>query len=247
MSSNNSTLQSIANSDDIVILLDKNFFESGRYEKLLSYETRPEINSFRAENSVREGFINNFIAALSGNYPFEISSNYKKILEIEKVNQVIGVINLNIDGLLRQNGAQKLIELEGNICWFYCSNCGMDKETESIINSKDNYICNGCNDNVLKPSIPFLGQEFSQWDLKDSWMVLNKCQNLVIFSDTFLSPVTISFIDIVSQRSKKTFIVSNKLLDDSMLKFPEGETHFITSGVDSALDLMMDIFGNKLT
>ena len=59
-------------------------------------------------------------------------------------------------------------------------------------------------------------------------------------------PVTISFIDIVSQRSKKTFIVSNKLLDDSMLKFPEGEIHFITSGVDSALDLMMDIFGNKL-
>ena len=100
MSSKKSTLQSIANSDDIVILLDKNFFESGRYEKLFSYETRPEINSFRAENSVREGFINNFIAALSGNYPFEISSNYKKILEIEKVNQVIGVINLNIDGLL---------------------------------------------------------------------------------------------------------------------------------------------------
>ena len=74
-----------------------------------------------------------------------MSSNYKKILNIEKAKEIIGIINLNIDGLLKLNGAQKLIELEGNISWFYCSECGLDKDVDLIINDQSEFLCNSCN------------------------------------------------------------------------------------------------------
>ena len=78
------------------------------------------------------------------------------------------MINLNIGGILKLNDPRNVIDLEGNINWMYCSTCGMDKRMESIINNQDDFSCVSCRNNILKPSIPFKGQDISQWDLKDS-------------------------------------------------------------------------------
>lgn len=176
----------------------------------------------------------------------QLSSNYKKLLNLEKCKEILSIINLNIDGLLKLNGAQKLIELEGNISWFYCSECGMDKDTNIIINNPDEYICNSCTKNVLKPSIPFLGQEFSQWDLKDSWMMLNSCEILIIFADNFLSPVTISFIDIVEKRSKEVLIVCSEGLNSEQLDFPSNSINFIYESNELYIDSLIDKLGDNL-
>ena len=167
-------------------------------------------------------------------------------MNIEKANEIIGIINLNIDGLLKVNGAQKLIELEGNITWFYCSECGMDKDTNLIIKDLNEYNCDSCNKNILKPSIPFVGQEFSQWDLKDSWMLLNSCDNLIIFADNFLSPVTISFIDIVEKRSKNTYIISSDKINSEGFDFSSSNIEFINESNEFYLDLLIEKFGDSL-
>ena len=153
---------------------------------------------------------------------------------------------MNIDGILKLNGAQKLIELEGNISWFYCSECGMDKDSNLIVEDDKEFNCNSCGKNILKPSIPFIGQEFSQWDLKDSWMMLNSCDNLIIFADNFLSPVTISFIDIIEKRMKNTKIVCSESLDSTLNDFPNNNISFIYESNESYLNILMNTYGDSL-
>ncbi len=229
-----------------VILLEKNFYEDGKLEKLLSYELRPNIKEFRRYNEVRKNFVKDFAEKLNSMGSLKLSSNYKKILNIEKAKEIIGIINLNIDGLLKLNGAQKLIELEGNISWFYCSECGMDKDVNLIINDQSEFLCNSCNKNILKPSIPFVGQEFSQWDLKDSWMMLNSCDNFIIFADNFLSPVTISFIDIVEKRSKNIFIICSDSLNSASYDFSSTDIKFVYESNEVYLDSLIEKFGDSL-
>ena len=232
--------------NNTVILLDKNFYKKGQIEKLLSYETRPNISSFRSDSLIRERFLKDFRNIMKQACPLELSSDYKKVLQIEKNSEIIGVISLNIDGILKLNGAQKLIELEGNISWFYCSECGMDKDSNLIVEDDKEFNCNSCGKNIHKPSIPFIGQEFSQWDLKDSWMMLNSCDNLIIFADNFLSPVTISFIDIIEKRMKNTKIICSESLDSTLNDFPNNNISFIYESNESYLNTLLNTYGDSL-
>ena len=213
---------------------------------LLSYELRPEIKKFRSDENVRNSFLKDFIKVFEQIGLLELSSNYKKVLQIEKAKEVLGVINLNIDGLLKLNGAQKLIELEGNISWFYCSQCGMDKDSQLIVQNKDEFVCNSCQKNILKPSIPFIGQEFSQWDMKDSWMMLNSCDNLIIFADNFLSPVTISFIHIVEKRMKNIKIICSESLNYDTFDFSPNNVDFIYESNEFFLDSLIETYGDSI-
>ena len=213
----------------------------GELEKLLSYELRPEIKSFRSDQNTRYKFLDYFGKVFEKLGVLNLSSNYKKILNIEKSDQVLGIINQKQQQL--DEVQQKLIELEGNVNWFYCSECGMDKESRLIIENEDEYICNSCGQNILKPSIPFIGQEFSQWDLRDSWMMLNGCENLIIFADNFLSPVTISFIDIIERRTKNTTIACSSSMESD---FSFERTNFIYDNNEGYLDSINDILGDNL-
>ena len=213
---------------------------------LLSYELRPEIKKFRSDENVRNSFLKDFIKVFEQIGLLELSSNYKKVLQIEKAKEILGVINLNIDGLLKLNGAQKLIELEGNISWFYCSHCGMDKDSQLIVQNEDEFVCNSCRKNILKPSIPFIGQEFSQWDMKDSWMMLNSCDNLIIFADKFLSPVTISFIDIVEKRMKNIKIICSESLNYDTFDFSSNNVDFIYESNEFFLDSLIETYGDSI-
>jgi NAD-dependent SIR2 family protein deacetylase len=226
--------------------LEKNFYKDGQLEMLLSYELRPEIKKFRSDENIRNSFLEDFIKVFEQIGLLELSSNYKKVLQIEKAKEILGVINLNIDGLLKLNGAQKLIELEGNISWFYCSQCGMDKDSQLIVQNKDEFVCNSCQKNILKPSIPFIGQEFSQWDMKDSWMMLNSCDNLIIFADNFLSPVTISFIDIVEKRMKNIKIICSESLNYDTFDFSSNNVDFIYESNEFFLDSLVETYGGSI-
>jgi len=226
--------------------LEKNFYKDGQLEMLLSYELRPEIKKFRSDENVRNSFLKDFIKVFEQIGLLELSSNYKKVLQIEKAKEILGVINLNIDGLLKLNGAQKLIELEGNISWFYCSQCGMDKDSQLIVQNKDEFVCNSCRKNILKPSIPFIGQEFSQWDMKDSWMMLNSCDNLIIFADNFLSPVTISFIHIVEKRMKNIKIICSESLNYDTFDFSSNNVDFIYESNEFFLDSLIETYGDSI-
>ena len=78
---------------------------------------------------------------------------------------------MNIDGILKLNGAKNVIDLEGNLNWLYCSKqCGMETSMESFANNQDDVLCSNCKDNSLKINLPFNGQEPSQWIFKDCWV-----------------------------------------------------------------------------
>ena len=75
--------------NNTVILLDKNFYKKGQIEKLLSYETRPNISSFRSDSSIRDRFLKDFRNIMKQTGPLELSSDYKKVLQIEKNSEII--------------------------------------------------------------------------------------------------------------------------------------------------------------
>ena len=156
------------------------------------------------------------------------------------------MINLNIGGILKLNDPRNVIDLEGNINWMYCSTCGMDKSMESVVKNQDDITCISCRSNILKPSMPFKGQDIAQWDLRDSWMLLNKCDNLTILVADQISPMTYSFIEIVRKRNKEIYIV-----DQSGEKYENMHSNminlnFINYSIDNFLHIMIESLNNKI-
>ena len=77
-------------------------------------------------------------------------------------------------------------------------------------------------------------------------MMLNSCDNLIIFADNFLSPVTISFIDIIEKRMKNTKIVCSESLDSTLNDFPNNNISFIYESNESYLNTLLNTYGDSL-
>lgn len=239
-------IEDLSQFNQIALIIEKNFYEEGKFEVLFSYEKRPSIKDFRTNEKIRNEYFDNIIHILKDEYPFTVSSRYQRILEIKKSPNVVGIINLNIDGILTLNNPQNVIDLEGNINWVYCSTCGMDKSMESVVKNQDDITCISCRSNILKPSMPFKGQDIAQWDLRDSWMLLNKCDNLTILVADQISPMTYSFIEIVRKRNKEIYIV-----DQSGEKYENMHSNminlnFINYSIDNFLHIMIESLNNKI-
>ena len=238
--------EDIAHFEQTALIIEKNFYEEGRYEKLLSYENRPLIKDFRNNEETRNKYFASITHLLKDNYPFAISDRYKKILQIKKSQHILGVINLNIDGILKLNDSQNVIDLEGNISWMYCSTCGMDISTESFINNQGSFSCISCKKNIVKPSIPFRGQEIAQWDLRDSWMMLNACDSLIVLVDDYISPITYSFIEIVLKRDEQVRIISESDINYENVDFDTININFINYSIDDFLDIMIESLSSRI-
>ena len=232
--------------NQIVLIIEKNFFENGKYEILFDYETRPSIKDFRSNEESRNQYFSHISHILKDDYPFAVSDRYRRILEIKKSQSISGIINLNIDGILKLEDPQNIIDLEGNISWLYCSTCGMDKSMESVIKNQDAVSCSGCKDNVLKPSIPFKGQDIAEWDYRDSWMLLNRCENLIILAQDRISPITYSFIEIVVKRNKAIHIISETSNKYEDLHVDMSSVNFIDYSIDNFLDIMIKSLENQV-
>ncbi len=237
--------QYILDSKKIAIIVEKNLFLDGKIERLFLPNNRPHINEYRKSKEIRESYQKFMKENLLSEYPFEINSIYKKILKLDVNPLVQGIINLNIDGILKKNNAKNVIDLEGNINWLYCSNCGSESSMESFVLNQDEIICKNCNDNSLKVNIPFNGQEPSQWDFKDSWMLMNSCDCLIILTADFISPITFSFIDMVTKKHNKV-IFSGNLIDFRQGNTPAffSDSHFISS-IDDFLDIILELINNR--
>tara|TARA_B100000959_G_scaffold275233_1_gene328319 strand:+ start:462 stop:1202 length:741 start_codon:yes stop_codon:yes gene_type:complete len=238
--------EDIAHFEQTALIIEKNFYEEGRYEKLLSYENRPLIKDFRNDEETRNKYFAGITHLLKDNYPFAISDRYKKILQIKKSQHILGVINLNIDGILKVNDPQNVIDLEGNISWMYCSTCGMDISTESFIKNQGSFSCISCKKNIVKPSIPFRGQEIAQWDLRDSWMMLNACDSLIVLVDDYISPITYSFIEIVLKRDEQVRIISESDMNYENVDFDTININFINYSIDDFLDIMIESLSSRI-
>ena len=238
--------EDISRFEQTALIIEKNFYEQGKFEKLLSYENRPLIKDFRNNEQTRNEYFASITHILKDHYPFPLSDRYKKILQIKKSHHILGVINLNIDGILKLNDPQNVIDLEGNISWMYCSNCGMDISTESFINNQGRFSCMACQKNIVKPSIPFKGQEIAQWDLRDSWMMLNACDSLIVLVDDYITPLTYSFIEIVLKRDKEVRIISESDINYENIDFDTTNINFINYSIDNFLDIMIESLSNRI-
>ena len=56
---------------------------------------RPEIRKFRSDEDTRRVFLEDFIKVFKQTGSLELSSNYKKVLQIEKANEILGDLGKN--------------------------------------------------------------------------------------------------------------------------------------------------------
>ena len=94
--------QYILDSKKIAIIVEKNLFLDGKIERLFLPNNRPHINEYRKSKEIRESYQKFMKENLLSEYPFEINSIYKKILKLDENPLVQGIINLNIDGILKK-------------------------------------------------------------------------------------------------------------------------------------------------
>ncbi len=231
----------ILNSNNIAIIIEKNIYRDGEIEKMFDFEKRPHMSEYRNSSEIRDYFHKYTKKNLKKNFPFKPNNIYKKILKLDTSSSVRGIINMNIDGILKLNGAKNVIDLEGNLNWLYCSQCGMETSMESFANNQDDVLCSNCKDNSLKINLPFNGQEPSQWDLKDCWVLLNSCDLLILLVENFISPITFSYIELVKNRLDRIIITGN-LIDFTMGNTPEffSDSHYICSNNDF-LDILLEL------
>ena len=130
----------------------------------------------------------NFVA---NNLPGALS-----VITIAEKNNLFKAPETYMEKISTKVNEKNVIDLEGNLNWLYCSQCGMETSMESFANNQDDVLCSNCKDNSLKINLPFNGQEPSQWDLKDCWVLLNSCDLLILLVENFISPITFSYIEL---------------------------------------------------
>ncbi|MGL5122604.1 MAG: NAD-dependent protein deacylase [Fusobacteriaceae bacterium] len=92
------------------------------------------------------------------------------LLELEKLGKLKTIITQNIDDLHQKSGSQNVLELHGNISYFYCLSCGK-KENENFSCS-----CGG----VTRPPVTLYGENLDDNITNLAIAAIEKADTLIV-------------------------------------------------------------------
>jgi NAD-dependent deacetylase len=134
---------------------------------------------------------------------------HKVISNLESIGIVSGVITQNIDGLDTMAGSRDVIELHGNACRFYCSDCGKKYSDISSFDLVPKCSCGG----LIRPDIVLYEEPL------DNFLLMNAKEKikyanclLVVGSSLRVNPAASLVHDFIVEKRfnkcKKLFIVN---------------------------------------
>ena len=106
------------------------------------------------------------------------SITHKKLVELEKVGKLKGIITQNIDGLHQKAGSKKVIELHGSVLRNYCENCGTFYDVNYIIKSDNIPVCT-CGGRI-KPDVVLYEEGLNENDMREAIKLISEADILIV-------------------------------------------------------------------
>jgi NAD-dependent deacetylase len=133
------------------------------------------------------------------------------IAELEKRGKLSAVITQNIDGLHREAGSLRVLELHGNTRHIYCTDCKKRYEMTPVFNMLETCIppkCNICG-GFLRPDVVFFGEALPAGVLDEAVKEANSCDLfLVVGSSLEVHPA--ASLPMVAKQSGAKLVIINK-------------------------------------
>ena len=172
----------------------------------------PDVKQFRNSVEVRE----EYWGKIQGFYPGIATASptpcHEAIYEISLLSNVSCIMTQNVDGLHQKAGNENVLELHASIHWVTCPDCGKDHTmTETLAQlekGKKVPICSVCSGDMMKPPISFPDQPLPHWEIRESWMMLQHCELLIIVGANLVNEPVASFPFQVMNREDKVVIIS---------------------------------------
>ena len=207
-----SIIEWIQNSREIVFLTGSELiFESGLPDTS-EQSFNPDIRQFKTSKDIRVEYwekIAEYYPRIASASP---TPSHEAIYEISLLSNVACIMTQNTDGLHQKAGNENVLELHASIHWVTCPDCGKDHTmTESLSQmekGKKIPICTVCSSDMMKPPISFPGQPLPHWEIRESWMMLQHCDLLVIVGSNLEMEPVASFPFQVMNRGDKVVIIS---------------------------------------
>lgn len=104
---------------------------------------------------------------------------HKKLVELEQVGKLTGVVTQNIDGLHKQAGSRAVYEIHGSVHENFCMDCRKRYSMEWMLKSTGLPRCEECGD-VVKPEVTLYGEPPDHYSMTGACREISGCDTLIV-------------------------------------------------------------------
>ena len=137
---------------------------------------------------------------------------HTKLVELEKLGYLDGIITQNVDGLHQQAGSQNVVEVHGSLFSGTCTVCQYKmgrKDLERMIKKHQiPVMCTSCG-GLVKLDTVFFGEALPQQELAIAIEFARKCQ-LMLAIGSYLVVYPVASIPTIAQQSGAQLIIINQ-------------------------------------
>jgi len=160
---------------------------------------------------------------------------HMKISELQKKygEDNVVIITQNVDDLFERSGCKNVLHLHGNLTKIHCTNkkCNFEKDIgyEEYLDS----ICPECNQNELKPSIVFFGENAPNYHFMKRYFHFIEPEDIFIIMGTLGNVVPIQLHTDFFDCTK----ILNNLEESDYIKSSSFDHVFLKPGTEAILDI----------
>jgi NAD-dependent deacetylase len=117
------------------------------------------------------------------------NAGHRALAALEASGHLTAVITQNTDGLHRQAGTRRLIELHGSGGSVRCLDCGATEprpEVQARLEVEMPPICATCGGNHLKPTVVFFGEGLPPEALEDAFTLAGECDLMLVVGSSLV-------------------------------------------------------------
>jgi NAD-dependent deacetylase len=132
---------------------------------------------------------------------------------LEEAGHLAGVVTQNTDGLHRDAGTQKLIELHGNGRSVRCLDCGASEPRADVQARLDRELpprCLVCGGMHLKPDVVFFGEALPSAAVMDAFRMARECDLMLVVGSSLQVYPAADVPEVAAERNVPVVIVNDE-------------------------------------
>jgi len=135
------------------------------------------------------------------------------LVELEAAGHLAGVVTQNTDGLHRDAGTRKLIELHGNGRRVRCLDCGATEPRPDVQARLDRELpphCLVCHGIHLKPDVVFFGEPLPSAAMMEAFRMARECDLMLVVGSSLQVYPAADVPEVAADRSVPVVIVNDE-------------------------------------
>lgn len=132
---------------------------------------------------------------------------------LEEAGHLVGVVTQNTDGLHRDGGTRKLIELHGNGRMVRCLDCGTTEPRADVQARLDHELpprCRVCGGMHIKPDVVFFGEALPSAAMMEAFRMARECDLMLVVGSSLQVYPAADVPEVAADRNAPLVIVNDE-------------------------------------